>query len=95
MSTTTKAAQHTPGPWIYIESRGSIRTGYKNSESTCVAQTNWMLRKNRWAENEANARLISAAPDLADLVLRMYTHISHGAPTRVEAEVVLKKAGLL
>jgi hypothetical protein len=46
-------------------------------------------------QQKADAALIGAAPELADLVMRMYQHVSHGGPTREEAEKVLRKAGLI
>jgi len=46
-------------------------------------------------EIEANCDLIRAAPELAEMLLSMFSHVSHGGPTRAEAEALLKKAGVL
>jgi hypothetical protein len=43
----------------------------------------------------ANASLIAAAPELAEMLWSMFAHVSHGGPTRAEAEALLKKAGVL
>lgn len=41
------------------------------------------------------APLIAAAPEMAHMLLPMYSHISHGGPTREECEALLKKAGVI
>jgi hypothetical protein len=107
MITTTKAT-HTPGPWKLTHSGyanapfvlhvGDVAPNYNRRYP--LQSVDWIaeIRDDESPDHpryEANALLIAAAPDLADLVLRMFTHVSHGAPTRAEAEVVLKKAGLL
>jgi hypothetical protein len=46
-------------------------------------------------EDEANGKLLAAADAMADLLLRAYTHVTHGGPTRAELEAVLKKAGII
>lgn len=43
----------------------------------------------------ANARLIAAAPEMGAMLLSIFSHVSHGGPTREEGEALLKKAGLL
>lgn len=45
-------------------------------------------------EDEANAKLIAAAPEMADLLSRAITHVTHG-PKKEEVETVLRKAGIL
>lgn len=44
---------------------------------------------------EADAKLIATAPEMAHMLLSMYSHISHGGPTREEAETLLRKAGVI
>ena len=86
-------AAHTPGPWRFVSNseRGvDIRDMKRTDGSSLLIAEVFEI-----TDRDENARLIAAAPELGDLVLRMYTHISHGAPTRAEAEIVLKKAGLL
>lgn len=95
---------HTPGPWSAIawschapttvvacstEADGVER---KSDKTHVIADCNLLFPDK---EREANARLIAAAPEMADLILRTYSHVSHGGPTRAEAEAVLRKAGLL
>ena len=50
---------------------------------------------NLTEQQRANARLIASAPEMAELLLSMYVHVSHGGPTRAEAEAVLRKAGII
>lgn len=92
-------ATHTPGPW-FIDQSSRItecdvfaKDGEADLGGELIASAYNLVRVS--GSPEANARLIAAAPDLADLVLRTCTHVSHGGPTRAEAEAVLKKAGLL
>ena len=48
--------EHTPGPWQYgVTAKG--KRGVFLSDGSCIA-----------VENEANARLIAAAPDLLEVV---------------------------
>ena len=54
----------------------------------CIAQVFGNKRDER-------AKLIAAAPEMADMLLSMCVHVSHGGPTRAEAEALLKKAGVL
>lgn len=39
--------------------------------------------------------LHEAATEMGDILLSAYTHVSHGGPTRVDLETVLKKAELI
>lgn len=49
----------------------------------------------RTVTNPARARLIAAAPEMGAMLLSIFSHVSHGGPTRAEGEALLKKAGLL
>jgi hypothetical protein len=44
---------------------------------------------------EDDARLMAAAPEMAEMLLSMFSHVSHGGPTRAEAEELLKKVGVI
>lgn len=44
---------------------------------------------------EGNAKLIRAAPEMAEFLLSGYQHISHGGPTRGDLEDLLRKIGLI
>jgi len=64
--TTTKTAQHTPGPWQVHKtnaSRFGIRSG-QDSLADVWAMIGSPVLMDRAHEGEANARLIAAAPDL-------------------------------
>ena len=90
-------ANHTPGPWTAIEwtchANTTVVTG--EAEHRVVIADCFSTSGYKDDEAEANARLIAAAPEMADLILRTYTHVSHGGPTREEAERVLRRAGIL
>ncbi len=60
MDTKEKHATHTPGPWGYSE--GEIYRG-NNPIASVIPSFGW-FRKT--AEDEANARLIAAAPELLE-----------------------------
>ena len=62
--------EHTPGPWkierLSIGSRGGSNTCWMIGPMDACIYDDWRPRANgiSEAENEANARLIAAAPDL-------------------------------
>ncbi|SRR6266542_2505826 len=97
--TTDSAVKHTPGPWHLLGSsdNGQVSVEFSNIDEVGNRHAGHIATVDgmRGERQRANARLIAAAPELADLVLRMYCTISHGGPTRAEATVVLMKAGLL
>lgn len=41
------------------------------------------------------ARLVAQTPVMADILMRAYSHVTHGGPKRAEVEDVLRKAGVL
>ncbi|HEY6766620.1 MAG TPA: hypothetical protein VI386_17815 [Candidatus Sulfotelmatobacter sp.] len=57
MTTETKRATHTPGPWQYSEVKGDHVV--HGPDGDCITWCNGVR-----VDNEANARLISAAPDM-------------------------------
>ena len=60
--TKEKRATHTPGPWGYSE--GEIYRG-NNPIASVIPSFGW-FRKT--AEDEANARLIAAAPEMFEVL---------------------------
>ena len=44
---------------------------------------------------DANARLIAAAPRMAEMLLSAWQHVTHGGPSRSEVEALLRDAGVL
>lgn len=62
---------HTPGPW-WIDDHGFIASG--NGE-TYVTVADPHCNNQDIDEREANARLITAAPDLLDALRRVMRHI--------------------
>ncbi len=67
--------KHTPGPWVVDESRydGSINRLDPFRHIGMVSQ--FLYDTGSRAENEANARLIAAAPTLLALVERMRSYM--------------------
>ena len=57
-ATKEKLATHTPGPWGYSE--GEIYRG-NNPIASVIPSFGWF---NKTAEDDANARLIAAAPEM-------------------------------
>ena len=45
--------------------------------------------------SKERAQLIAAAPKMAKMLLSMFSHVSHGGPTRAEAHELLREAGVL
>ena len=67
----TNEAKHTPGPWeirMVTNWCGIARVGYHPHADVCSAKT----KDEPWTEtDEANARLIAAAPDLLAALVRL------------------------
>lgn len=100
-------SRHTPGPWEVerrpIQSRGGSNTVWRIGPFHACIYDDWRPREAgiSEAENEANARLIAASPDLADALhaaMRMLT-FACGVPDDHEvveqARAALAKAGRL
>lgn len=75
--------KHTPGPWVL----GKDNTGSKkrivwsDDGSQIVAKCEW---GNALGNEQANARLISAAPDMLLALMRLYQVVHHGEPLEFE-----------
>ena len=87
-------AKHTPGPWDYDMGDFSI---YQVETSDVVAE---LFSDHSRAEQEANARLVAAAPELLE-ALKMAVHVlaelsdatsPHVLPVRRVAVDAIKKA---
>jgi hypothetical protein len=87
---------HTPGPWTFDageEGYAGVPIYAGGDPSRVVAIVN--------DENAdegvvlADARLIAAAPRMAEILLSAYQHVSHGGPNRGDVESVLREAGLI
>jgi len=76
--------KHTPGPWR-IAGKGTIRKG----NNDWIADVHW---RNR----EANARLISAAPELLSVLTAIHSELVSQdikfGPLIADAEAVIAKA---
>ena len=78
--------KHTPGPWRIVdmpqEGAPHIAAGTTNDDMTLVAAIIWPYETEGWrAEDEANARLIAAAPDLLEALQVMTWHSGYHSPT--------------
>ena len=72
------SAQHTPGPWL--TDRNNVHTGQIAIVHHCIGNDWIEIWSDKWAETgmceseqEANARLIAAAPDLLEALEAMLT----------------------
>lgn len=94
-----------PGPWQQGMSSGHnaniIYTGNDESIATVYgipihAQVSSVQDEERWQEGMANARLIAAAPDLAEALEACIEHMEHSTPrgrmAYIEAKHALAKA---
>lgn len=88
---------HTPGPWTVVEDpedRG--RYVVAGPDMVGIVMTPAGRHRNEPLRSFlADARLIAAAPEMGELLLSAWQHVSHGGPTRAEVEAVLRKAGLI
>ena len=75
-----KKQQHTPGPWAYIVPDGhAVRHPQIYSDFGPVANATW-LGENKLDQLKANARLISAAPDLLKALIMCCQSMSSVLP---------------
>jgi len=85
-------ANFTPGPW---------KIGQRKGRKMAIHAKDWghlaevYQTETSLEEGLANARLIACAPEMAEMLLLIFTHVSHGGPTREEAEALLRKAGVI
>lgn len=56
-------SKHTPGPWVWIEPLRVLNSAHGKVIDHAYFEGMWFARHDD-AEDEANARLIAAAPDL-------------------------------
>ena len=57
--------KHTPGPWVWTEKQRVLNSAHGKVIDHADYEGMWFARYDD-AEDEANARLIAAAPDLLD-----------------------------
>ena len=96
MSDTTKAkAGHTPGPWEQGEDCGLAERCLVTAEARDICRC-----ESAFGDAEANARLIAAAPDLAEALRMLMNICTHPKATKaemrqiaVEARAALTRAG--
>lgn len=100
------SAKHTPGPWVpvsdtQVDGFTRVRVACEEGKAGLVATCSGCRKSTD--EDEANARLIAAAPELADALEAILAsdgfrgvfdasalHAAHG-----RAEIALRKAGRL
>ncbi len=69
-------AQHTPGPWkLGAHSMSAVFAG-KRLVASCAGYSSTEQQEQVHLENEANARLIAAAPELLDALIIAHHIIS-------------------
>lgn len=81
---TKREATHTPGPWTFsrwdeygdtrfyvAQADGAPYTPHYSDVATLIAET---VSSERKAIQEANARLIAAAPEMLQLLMDLYEH---------------------
>lgn len=88
---TQTHTQHTPGPWKVTEDRPAD-TLVVQSLTTPYLTVAVMMGATSSAEEEANARLIAAAPDLLEVVELAAIDVAGGTPAaRAEHYGILRR----
>ena len=95
-------AKHTPGPWTFsrwdqygdtrfyvAQADGAPYTPQYSDAATLIAET---VSIERVAIQEANARLIAAAPELLAMVGELKRHIDTSSDLHERAEALIAKA---
>ena len=89
----TKVATHTPGPWrVNLEETDMRRWGFVRAgepmdgavEGVAVAR---VTMERKWTINQANARLIAAAPDLLKALQTILTITARAENTAASAAI--------
>ena|SRR5271166_6920569 len=96
---------YTKGPWKFVIPKIPytsfiVRTELANDKGgKLIVTPSWNNNDGAiWPTKEesmANSRLMACAPEMVEMLLSVFAHVSHGGPTRAEAEALLKKAGVL
>lgn len=72
-------AQHTPGPWSNTPMQETVWAQDGQVQVAKVSDMPWANGKSDWLTEQANARLIAAAPDLLDALGDMLEAYAPGA----------------
>lgn len=76
MAKATQIKAHTAGPWTYVHNSWEVSTVYSHDGHGVVAEcpidggVDELTQDHLEAEKEANARLISVAPDMLAAVIK-------------------------
>ena len=85
----------TPGPWLSIRQSNSIIAIQNESKAgEWIYNHAHILQPRGYDEQKANARLIVAAPEMADLIYRLDRAVGNGNG-RVALDTIANEAGLL
>jgi hypothetical protein len=86
-------AKYTPGPWrIHRNSSTTVEAPFiRNTVASCGSWGN--NQRDVLPEQEANARLVSCAPEMAEMLLAMVDR--NRGVDHIEVKALLKKAGVL
>lgn len=88
-------SKHTPGPWRFdLDFDVQSVTGYPIAHAKFPSRSNSIRQPGKKLEQEANARLIAAAPELLEALKNMINHVGHAPddPLFNAAKGVIAKA---
>lgn len=86
------SAAHSPAPWSYSASKsGAFRVG---APGKCIAYTPVCYPRGKMTLNEANAKLIAVAPEMADLLTQMLDPLVDTVSWTAKTEDLLRRAGV-
>jgi hypothetical protein len=87
---TQNTTKHTRGPWSV---NGNAITAWHKDSHICFMEKVTDKSQIKLLETDANARLISCAPELLDLIKRMnYAFYADGSPKAMKAVMAETKA---
>ena len=91
-ATTTQPTTHTPGPWY------EMTKGENNYQSAICEETTGKTVALTYTSNDADARLIAAAPDLLEVLTRLLWYVDHsnldgGSYTRNARHIIAHATG--
>jgi hypothetical protein len=90
-----EAAKYTKGPWELTDSSDFEVRSYDHKLIASIVMMEAQTYDNERRQQKANARLITAAPEMAEMLLTIHQSGMFHGPDLCEIGALLKKAGVL
>lgn len=89
---TCMKTQHTPGPWMNTPMQDTIWTADGMTKIATIADLPWNDGKSDWMTEQANARLIAAAPELLEALQACIEIVARVGTVAIEEGTIILRA---